>query len=299
MSRRNWLLFFLVGFLWGIPYLLIRVAVRDFSPATVVFFRVVIGAAILVPISIYQKSFTSAVRGFKYVLIYAVAEIMGPWFLITKAETNLSSGLAALLIATVPIWSTIFASLVGDRTVWHHKRLIGLVIGFVGVIALVGIESFSGQSALWSILFVLLAAVGYGYAINMITQKLPHVSGIAINALAMAMATVVYAPLARWPDVHVSTNSLLAAIALGVLPTALAFVLFFKVMNEIGPARASLVTYLNTACAVLLGVLILQEPLTAGIAIGLPLVLIGSFLASRKPAQAEKEITGESEKPRS
>jgi drug/metabolite transporter (DMT)-like permease len=285
MSRRNWLLFLLVGFLWGIPYLLIRVAVRDLSPATVVFARVVIGAAILVPIAIHQKTFTSAVRGFKYVLIYAIAEIIGPWFLITKAETNLSSGLAGLLIATVPIWSTIFASLAGDKTVWHHKRLLGLVIGFVGVIALVGIESFSGESALWAILFVLLAAVGYGYAINMITQKLPDVSAIAINALAMAMATVVYAPfaLAQWPRGHVSTNSLLAVIALGVLPTALAFVLFFKVMNEIGPARASLVTYLNTACAVVLGVLILSEPLTLGIAIGLPMVLIGSYLASRKP----------------
>jgi len=289
MSRRSWFLFLLVGLLWGIPYLLIRVAVRDFSPALVVFARVAIGAAILIPISIHQKSFASAVRGFKYVLVYALAEIIGPWFLITKAETNLSSGLAGLLVATVPIWSTIFASLAGDKTVWHRKRLIGLVVGFVGLIALVGIESFTGQSALWAILSVLLAAVGYGYAINMITQKLPNVSGIAINAVAMAMATVVYAPFAllQWPRVHVSTNSLLAVIALGVLPTALAFVLFFKVMDEIGPARASLVTYLNTACAVVLGVVILSEPVTLGMVIGLPMVLIGSYLASRKPVYVE------------
>ncbi|HEX7404445.1 MAG TPA: DMT family transporter [Candidatus Nanopelagicaceae bacterium] len=289
MSRRSWFLFLLVGLLWGIPYLLIRVAVRDLSPALVVFARVAIGAAILIPISIHQKSFASAVRGLKYVLVYALAEIIVPWFLITKAETNLSSGLAGLLVATVPIWSTIFASLTGDKTVWHRKRLIGLIVGFLGLIALVGIESFTGQSAHWAILSILLAAVGYGYAVNMITQKLPNVSGIAINAVAMAMATVVYAPFAllQWPHAHVSTNSLLATIALGVLPTALAFVLFFKVMEEIGPARASLVTYLNTACAVVLGVVILSEPVTLGMTVGLPMVLIGSYLASRKPVYVE------------
>lgn len=285
MSRRSWLLFLLVGFLWGIPYLLIRVAVRDFSPASVVFARVAIGTVILAPIAIYQKTFKSAILGYKYVFLYALTEIIGPWFLITKAETNLPSGLAGLLVATVPIWATIFASLGGDKTVWHHKRLVGLVVGFVGLIAVVGLESLSGKSALWAILSVLLAAVGYGYAVNMITQKLPNVSGIAINAVAMAMAAVVYAPFAvlQWPRVHVSTNSLLAVIALGVLPTAFAFVVFFAVMNDIGPARASLVTYLNTAFAVVLGVLILSEPLTLGIAIGLPMVLIGSYLASRKP----------------
>jgi drug/metabolite transporter (DMT)-like permease len=238
----------------------------------------------LVPISIYQKSFRSALSGFKYVLVYAIAEIIGPWFLITKAETNLSSGLAGLLIATVPIWSTIFASLVGDRTVWHRKRLVGLIVGFIGVIALVGLESFSGESALWAIAFVLVAAVGYGYAINMITQKLPNVSGIAINALAMAISTAVYAPFAfiQWPA-NVSTESLWSVITLGLFPTAFAFVLFFVLMQEIGPARASLVTYLSTAFAVFLGVLFLSEPLTAGITIGLPMVLLGSFLASRKP----------------
>lgn len=288
MSRRSWLLFLLVGFLWGIPYLLIRVAVRDFSPASVVFARVVIGAAILIPISIHQKTLTSALRGFKYVLLYAIMEMIGPWYLITKAETNLSSGLTGLLVATVPIWSTIFASMAGDKTVWHHKRLLGLLIGFAGVIALVGIESISGNSALWAIGYVLLASVGYGYAINMITQKLPNVSGIAINAVAMALTAIVYTPFAalQWPRQPVPTSSHLAVIALGILCTAFAFVLFFAAMEEIGAARASLVTYLSTAFAVVLGTLILAEPLTLGIAIGLPMVLFGSYLASRKPTHS-------------
>ncbi len=285
MTRKSWSLFVAVGFLWGIPYLLIRVAVRDFSPAMVVFSRVLIGALILVPLALRQKSFGAALKNFKYIFLYAAVEIMGPWFLITKAEMKISSGLAGLLVATVPIWATIYASITGDKTVWHHKRLMGLVIGFVGLVAVVGIESLSGKNSIWAIFSILVAAVGYALAPNMIMKKLPHVSGLAINALAMTMATVVYAPFAiiQWPTGHVSRDSLLSVIALGIFPTAMAFVVFFAVLKEIGPARASLVTYLNTAFAVVLGVLILSEPLTLGIIIGLPLVLAGSYFASRKP----------------
>ena len=285
MTRKSWSLFAAVGFLWGIPYLLIRVAVRDFSPAMVVFSRVLIGGLILVPLALRQKSFGAALKNFKYIFLYAAFEIMGPWFLITKAEMKISSGLAGLLVATVPIWATIYASITGDKTVWHHKRLMGLVIGFVGLVAVVGIESLSGKNSIWAIFSILVAAVGYALAPNMIMKKLPHVSGLAINALAMTMATVVYVPFAiiQWPTGHVSRDSLLSVIALGIFPTAMAFVVFFAVLKEIGPARASLVTYLNTAFAVVLGVLILSEPLTLGIIIGLPLVLAGSYFASRKP----------------
>lgn len=280
------MLFVAVGFLWGIPYLLIRVAVRDLSPAMVVFSRLCIGAIILVPLALKNKSFLAALRGYKYIFLYAAVEIMGPWWLITKAETKISSGLAGLLVATVPIWATIYASLTGDKSVWHHKRMMGLIIGFVGLVAVVGIESISGKNSLWAILSILVAAIGYALAPNMIMLKLPHVSGLAINAVAMTMAALVYTPFAilQWPTNHVSTNSLLSVVALGIFPTAMAFVVFFAVLKEVGPARASLVTYLNTAFAVILGVVILSEPVTLGIVIGLPMVLVGSYFASRKPA---------------
>jgi drug/metabolite transporter (DMT)-like permease len=127
--------------------------------------------------------------------------------------------------------------------------------------------------------------MGYAYAVIMVTTNLPLVDGIAINGLAMAITTVSWAPVAisQWPS-SVSVKASLSLIALGVFSTAIAFILFFKVIAEIGPARSSLVTYMNTAIAVVLGVIILREPLTAGIILGLPLVLIGSYLASRKSA---------------
>jgi drug/metabolite transporter (DMT)-like permease len=130
MSRRALIHFALSGFFWGIPYLLMKVAVRDIPPSVIVCGRVLIGAAILIPIALHQKVLMDAVRGWRYVLPYAILEMMIPWILITNAEKKISSGLAGLLIATVPIWSTIFASVNGDKTVWHSSRLFGLVFGF-------------------------------------------------------------------------------------------------------------------------------------------------------------------------
>jgi len=291
MSRRGWFLFILVGFLWGIPYLFIKVAVdpdNGFTPATVVCLRTAIGAAILIPLAMRQRQLIPAIRGIKYVAFYALLEMIGPWILIGTAEQKISSGLAGLLIASVPIWATIFASMRGDKTVWHHKRLFGLVLGFVGLIAVVGIESITGSADPLSIFMVLIAAIGYSYAVMMVQGALPNVSGIAINAVAMGISAIFYLPWAivQWPTHAISSGAIRAIVGLGVLSTGAAFVAFFTLATIIGVARGSLVTYLNTAFAVVLGVLILKEPLTVGILLGLPLVLIGSYFASRKPVSA-------------
>ncbi|CAN2190552.1 RhaT Permeases of the drug/metabolite transporter (DMT) superfamily [Candidatus Nanopelagicaceae bacterium] len=283
MTRKSLFNFVLVGILWGIPYLLMKVAVEDFPPAAVVAGRTLIGASILIPVAVYRKTFKGAVLGFKYVAFYALMEMIGPWILITTAEQKIDSGLAGLLVSTVPIFATIITSLRGDHSVWQFKRIIGIVVGFIGLILVVGIESLSGNSDPLSIAMVILAAMGYSYAVIMVTSNLPLVDGIAINGLAMAITSLFWAPvaIAQWPS-SISLNSALSLLALGVFSTAFAFIVFFKVMAEIGPARGSLVTYLNTAIAVVLGVIILKEPLTVGIVVGLPLVLVGSYLASRK-----------------
>jgi drug/metabolite transporter (DMT)-like permease len=287
MSRRAYFHFAVSGLFWGIPYLLMKVAVRDFPPAVIVCGRVLIGAAILIPLAIHQKVLMDAIRGWRYVLPYAIFEMMIPWILITNAEKQISSGLAGLLIATVPIWSTIFASMNGDKTVWHSKRLVGIAVGFIGLVGLVGYESIFGNSDPLSIGMMLVTAMSYSFAVNMISIKLPDVSGIAINGLAMVFTAIVYLPfmITQWPATNtVSKEAALSLVALGIFCTALAFISFFIVMKEIGPARASIGPYVNTAVAVVLGVLILSEPLTLGIIIGLPLVMIGSYLASRKPS---------------
>jgi len=275
MSRRNLILFILAGFLWGIPYLFIRVAVNPetgFSPAIVVFMRVFIGALILVPISIYDKSFFIAIKGWQYIAVYALFEMVIPWILIGTAEQSITSGLAGLLVASVPIFSTIITSLYGDKSVWQPRRLFGMGVGFLGVFLLVGIESFTGSSDPIAILMMLGAAIGYASAVIYVTRKMPGVSGVAINGIAMAMTAIFYTPalFILWPDRAISHNAIYSVIALGIFSTGIAFAVFFTVMAEIGPARASLVTYMNTAFAVVLGVLLLSEPLTTGIIVGLP-----------------------------
>ena len=284
MSKTGWSRFAVLGFIWGIPYLFLKVAVEEISPAVVVLGRVGIGALILLPIALHRRVLFIPRKYWPFALLYAVTELIGPWYFITAAEQKITSGLAGLLIATTPIWAALLASIFGDKSVWHTSRLFGLIVGFIGVIAVVGIESLSGRQDIVAIGMVILAAMGYAYAINMITRRIPDVSGLGLNTWAMIITAIAFLPFAigTWPATTPSLEAMGSVVVLGVVCTAIAFVVFFKLVAEVGPPRASLITYLNTAVAVLLGVVILDEPFTLGIAIGLPLVLIGSYFASRK-----------------
>jgi drug/metabolite transporter (DMT)-like permease len=284
LTKTGWGTFALLGFLWGIPYLFLKIAVEEMSPSSIVFLRVLIGAIVLLPIALKRKTFYIARQYWPLLLLYTVTELIGPWYLITNAEQKITSGLTGLLVATVPIWAAILASIFGDHTVWHKSRLFGLIIGFIGVVAVVGIESLSGRQDMISIGMVLVAAMGYAYAINMVNRRIPQVPGLALNTWAMIITSIVYLPFAiiSWPKETPSIEAIGSVLGLGILCTAVAFILFFKLVAEVGPPRASLITYLNTAVAVVLGVILLGEPLTLGIALGLPLVLIGSYFASRK-----------------
>lgn len=285
MTRRGWGLFALVGALWGVPYLFMKVAVEELSTPLIVFARVLIGALVLIPLAFYKKTLAPALKYWKYILLYAVLEMVIPWSLITSSQRDLSSGVVALLVATVPIWATFFAHYSGDTTAAHRTRIFGIAIGLLGIALIVGIESLNDVANIFALFSVLVAAFSYAWAVNMITSKAPDASGIAINGIAMAISTAIFAPFAltNLPKSTPSSDAILATIGLGVLCTAIAFWIFFKVLDEIGPARASLVVYPNTAIAVVLGIILLDEKLTLAIAIGLPLVLVGSYYASRKP----------------
>jgi drug/metabolite transporter (DMT)-like permease len=290
MSKKGLILFLIAGTAWGMPYLFIRIAVEDFSTWTIVFSRVVIGAAVLIPIAMKRSVLKPALKAWPYVLAYAVIEMIFPWFLITEAERVINSGLAGLLVATVPF----FGLLIGifyqkDKSLKHPKTLAGLAIGFTGVVLLVGIDALSGHISLPHVLMIILAAVGYSIAPVIVATKIPHVSGVAVNGLAMAIVAVVYAipaflALPKEIAANPPVESWLSILGLGVICSAVAFVAFFQLIKEIGSTRSTLVTYMNMAVAVVLGILLLGEPITAGILVGFPLVLIGSYLATKKHA---------------
>ncbi|MGA0443297.1 MAG: DMT family transporter [Candidatus Nanopelagicaceae bacterium] len=285
MSRKGWILFTLVGLLWGVPYLFMKVAVEELSTPMIVFTRLMIGAALLVPLALREGSLKSALKYWRYILLYAVLEMVIPWSLITSSQRDLSSGVVALLVATVPIWATLFAHQTGDSTAAHRVRIFGIIVGLIGITLIVGIESISDFGNIRALLQILVAAASYAWAVNMITRKAPGISGIAINGIAMMISSVIFAPfaIANRPETLPSLEVTLSMLGLGVLCSGIAFWVFFVVLDEIGPARASLVVYPNTAVAVVLGIVILREPITLAILIGLPLVLVGSYFASRKP----------------
>jgi len=254
MSRKGWALFALVGVLWGVPYLFMKVAVEELSTPVIVFSRLLIGAVVLVPLALYEKTLRPALKYWKYIALYAIAEMVIPWSLITNAQKDLSSGVVALLVATVPIWATLFAHHTGDSTAAHRTRIFGIALGLIGIVFLVGFESLNDVGNIRALIQVLIASASYAFAVNMITRKAPETSGVAINGIAMALSTVIFAPFAftHLPSQTPSSQAIFATIGLGVICTALAFWVFFIVLKEIGAARASLVVYPNTAVAVVL-----------------------------------------------
>jgi len=286
MTKRSWTLFVAAGILWGVPYLFIKIAVEPggFQPGFLVFARVSLGAIFLLPLALRQGLIPEAMKYFKWILLYSIIELVGPWYFLSSAERHVTSGLAGLLIATVPFWSTILASLLGDHTVWQPLRIIGMIVGFAGVVLVVGLESLRGHNSKSAVFVILLAALGYAIAPLMIRKKAPTLNGLAINSVAMVCTAIIYIPVGiiQWPTKTPNTSAIWSLIILGIFPTAIAFVVFFKVIVDVGPTRASMVTYINTAVAVLLGIVVLGEPLTLGIGLGLPLILIGSYLSGRK-----------------
>jgi len=292
MSRRGVILFMTLGIIWGLPYLLIKVSVEYLSPEVVVFLRVFLAAIILLPVVI-KRGYLRELKGhWKWVFVFAIVEITFPIGALTYAEITLSSSMSGLLVAAVPIVSAIFAWRLGIDDRVTGNRVLGLSIGIVGVAALVGLD-ITGSEFI-SVSLLIITVVGYALGPIIVSQKLSQVPALAAVAMAMVINSVIYAPLAliNRPTESVPVNVWLAVAVLGTVCTALAFTLFFALVAEVGPARTTVITYINPAVAVILGILILSEPITMGLLIGFPLILIGSFLATRKGPAFESEPIG-------
>lgn len=283
MTARGWFLFSLMGVLWGIPYLMIKVAVEELSPSMVVFARCALGAALLLPFALRQGGLTRVVRAhWKPMLAFACIEILGPWWTLTDAERRLSSSTAGLLIAAVPIIGAVLARFFGggDTERLGARRLTGLSLGLGGV-AVLTVPHLTGGDA-WSLTEVLLTALGYAIAPLIVARHLKAVPTLQLIAPCLTLAALVYA-VPAWasrPSAAPSPQTLASLAGLGVICTALAFVVFLELIREAGPTRAVVFTYVNPAVAVAAGVAFLSEPFTAGIAASFALILAGSFLAT-------------------
>ena len=289
MSSKGIVLFLLAGFIWGIPYFFTEFALDSFSTPSIIWLRVTLGALVLIPLAMRSGDLKRAIKYWPWVLAFAAIEMVGPWFLIPEAQRSVSSGLASLIITTVPFFGILIVGLRGDKSVWHPKTIIGLLLGAAGVIGLIGIDVFRDRVDLLPIGMLLLAALGYAIAPIIVSDKLRDVPMFAVIALSLAMVSVIYA-VPAWTTLpteipQAAVSAWVGIFGLGVLTTAVAFVVFFTLVREIGPARAELIVFVNVAVAVLLGIVILNEPFTFGMMFGFPLIIFGSYLAIRERQQ--------------
>jgi drug/metabolite transporter (DMT)-like permease len=284
MSTHAWALFAAMAVIWGLPYLFIKIAVGEVDPATLVFARTALAVVVLVPLAARAGALRPALRAWRPAAVFAVLEMGIPWLLLGHAETRISSGLAGLLLAAVPIIGAMITAFLGDRHNVAPVRLVGMVLGLIGVGALVGIDAAAGHLDALSIVEMLVVAVCYAVAPIVIDRQKNPPPALGIVTVSILFVAIAYAPFgavgltSAWPlrvDVAVSL------LILGVLCTAVAFVLFFKLIAAAGPVRAVTITFINPAVAILLGIMVLSEPLTTGMLVGFPLVIAGSYLATR------------------
>jgi drug/metabolite transporter (DMT)-like permease len=280
MSRRGVLLFVAMCVIWGIPYLMIRVAVRELAPVTLVFLRTAIAALLLLPFALWRKELRALLPHWRALLLYTGIEVALPWFLLAKAETKLSSSLTGLLIAAVPLVGAVIAALTGERERQGTRRWLGLSVGIVGVAAIVGLDV--GQVHVVPLLEIACVAVCYAIGPLIFARSLSGAPPLGVVVASLVLTAVVYAPLAafRWPRSMPSAHVVESVLGLAIVCTALAFILFFALIGEVGPVRATVITYVNPAVAAVVGVLLLDEKLTTGMIVGFVLVLAGTVIAT-------------------
>ena len=284
MSRRGWVLFAAMGVIWGIPFLLIKVADGGVAVPVLVFARVFAGSVLLLPVVMRRGRLMALLPYWRWLVAFAAVDVILPWLLLSDAERRLSSSLSGLLVAAAPVIGIGVAKLAGDTEPLTATRWVGLLTGLGGVALLMGPGASGG--GIRPVLEVLGTALCYAIGPVIADRKLAGTDSLGATAACLGLAALVYAPVAAltWPQAMPSAQVLAALAGLALVCTALAYILYFKLIAEAGPARATVVTYVNPAVAVGLGVVVLGEPFTPLIVISFSLILAGSVLATQPAA---------------
>ena len=279
MSRRSWVQFIVVGIIWGFPYLFIRIAIREIRPEAMILFRCAITFVALLPLAMRQRRLDLVLQHSFALISYTIVEIALPWYLLARAESRVPSSVAGLLIATVPIFGLFLAFVFRTEQRVSPIRIVGLLIGLGGVIVTIGVDIHGASE--FSVIEIMICAFGYALGPTIFNQYLLDIPPVTVITSSFALATAIYLPfgLLNLPS-HLSLETVMAVLALALVCSVTGFILFFRLISDVGPARAMVVTYLNPIVAVVAGVLVLGEPFNGGLAFGLPLVIVGSILAT-------------------
>lgn len=284
MSARAWGLFAAVSIVWGIPYLFIKIAVDGGMPPVVLAWgRIVMGAVVLLALA-HRANVIGQIRGhLKALIAYAAFEVCIPFPLIAAGEQHVSSSLAAIIVASAPLNVALLALRFDPEERTTGIRLIGLIVGLVGVALLVGLNATGSSAEILGAVGILVAAFGYAAGPMILKRQLGALDARIAMGASLAIAAVVLTPLAivDLPSSSPSGGAFGSMVVLGLICTALGFVLMALLVREIGPARSLVITYINPVVAVILGVLLLGERPGLSAIGGLVLILAGSWLATR------------------
>ncbi len=283
MTRKGWILFIAMSLIWGIPYLFIKIALVELNPGVVVFARVGIAAIVLIPIAIYQGVLQPLRKKWIILAGLACVQIVGPFLLISFGEQHITSSLTSLLIASDPIWVALLALRFDPSERVTGIRSLGLLIGIVGVAVLLGFDAGGDEQKLLGAAMVLLAALGYAIGALLIKRPtfaaLPRLGVVSFMCLASTVVLLPFAAL-HLPGKIPAPQVIISLIVLGLICTAVAYLIYFALIAEVGASRSTVITYVNPAVSVFLGVMLLGEPLNISIIIGFLLILLGSWLST-------------------
>jgi drug/metabolite transporter (DMT)-like permease len=266
---------------WGASYMFIKVALDDFSEGAIVCIRTALGAAVLLTLAVRWGALAPLRACWHWLVPIALVQVAVPFLLITFGEDRVDSQLAGILVSSAPIFTALLAMRFDQAERSRGWAGVGILVGMLGVIALFGLDlSGSGDQVLGG-LMVLLAGCCYAIGAMLIKHKLSGVPPVAVAGGNMAIAALVTLPLflATLPDHAPSLKAVGSLVALGAAGTGFAFLWFYTLIAEIGPARASVIAYISPGFSVVYGVTLLGEPFTAGAVVGLGLILAGSWLA--------------------
>ena len=290
MDRRSWALFLGLSAIWGASYLLIKIGLRDLSPEMVAFTRIALAALLLLAIAAARRELAPLRGRVGWVAALGAVQVAGPFLLIAAGEQSISSSLAGILVATTPILTALLALRLDHEERSQGTRLLGVVIGIAGVVAIFGLDLSGSGAAVLGGLAVVLASLGYSVGGFMLKAKLAEAPPIGVVAGVMAASAALLAvpAAATLPSAAPAAGPLAAVIALGLFGTGAAFVVFYWLIAKVGPARTMLVSYIAPGFAVVYGAVFLAEPITAGKVVGLAAVVFGSWLGAggraRRPA---------------
>ena len=282
MSTRGWALFAAASVIWGIPYLFIKIAVDELSPSVVAWSRLALAAAVLLPVAWKLGALRGLRERWRILTVFAAVEMAVPWPLLGFGEVHISSSLAAILVATVPLFVALLATRFDHSERPTLTRFVGMLIGLAGVVALVGIDIGGKRDELLGALAILVVAFLYAIGPMIVKRRLSDVDPLGPVAASLGIAALLVTPLAlvSLPDSTPSADTFASIAVLGLVCSALGFLVFFRLIAEIGPGRATVITYINPVVALALGVVVLDESVTTGVVVGLLLILAGSWLST-------------------